>query len=559
MQVIDSGIDVHHPDLQKNRWRNLGESDCADGVDDDGNGFVDDCLGYNHADGAGGMDRLMGDGSHGTHCAGTISADGDNGIGVSGVGGGKRGERGLSLMVSVAFGASSSGGFAEALVYGADNGAKVSSNSWGYSDPGVFEQSVLDAIDYASGKGVLVVFAAGNDASDDEYYPAAYEPCIAVAATDVDGEAAFFTNRGAAWVDVSAPGHPVLSTLAVKDGSYGFFSGTSMATPHVAGALGLALSHRPDRTPAEVKACLFSSAVDLSTANPALAPGSLGAGLLEVSGLLDCLGEAPSLAPSTTQSPTPLRTPPPSAAPSACDCTHTLVLVVASDGYPMESSYALTSGHKCDGGGVRAGRGDNWAPGATTSIDVGTNLCAGAAYTFTFSDAYGDGICCAYGDGGYRLELDGVVVHASNGQFGAADVATVVIPSTRVPTGSPTPRPAPASCAGLGWANANAYGSPAVCGESDLGLGGCSGAMTHAAAEAFCAGGGARLCTVDELAADEARGTGCGYDQKNVWSSTVCGAEGNAWKIAPGSTLLAAAVECKGSVATRNVRCCADA
>ena len=130
VQVLDTGLDMAHEDLQNNIWQNPGETDCSNGLDDDGNGFVDDCHGYNHADGTG--TDLLGDGSHGSHCAGTIAADSNNGIGVAGVAGGDGTPgSGASLMISVGFGSTSTGGFAEALVYGADNGAQVSSNSSG--------------------------------------------------------------------------------------------------------------------------------------------------------------------------------------------------------------------------------------------------------------------------------------------------------------------------------------------------------------------------------------------------------------------------------------------
>ena len=130
VQVLDTGLDMAHEDLQNNIWQNPGETDCSNGLDDDGNGFIDDCHGYNHADGTG--TDLLGDGSHGSHCAGTIAADSNNGIGVAGVAGGDGTPgSGASLMISVGFGSTFTGGFAEALVYGADNGAQVSSNSSG--------------------------------------------------------------------------------------------------------------------------------------------------------------------------------------------------------------------------------------------------------------------------------------------------------------------------------------------------------------------------------------------------------------------------------------------
>ena len=165
VQVIDTGLfgssgKGDHPDLQKNIWQNPGETNCTDGVDDDDNGYIDDCHGYNFADDS---TSLEGSGDHGTHCAGTVAADSDNSIGVAGTAGGKGGSRGASLMIGVLFGVEATEGSEEALVYGADNGANISSNSWGYAIAGYEPESVLEAIDYAIEAGVFVVFAAGND------------------------------------------------------------------------------------------------------------------------------------------------------------------------------------------------------------------------------------------------------------------------------------------------------------------------------------------------------------------------------------------------------------
>ena len=129
VQVLDTGIDMSHPDLKMNIWRNEGEI-CGNGVDDDDNGYVDDCHGYNHADDTG--TDLVSSNWHGSHCGGTIAADSNNGVGVAGVAGGDGSENsGVKLMISVGFGDTAVKGFGEALTYGADMGAQISSNSWG--------------------------------------------------------------------------------------------------------------------------------------------------------------------------------------------------------------------------------------------------------------------------------------------------------------------------------------------------------------------------------------------------------------------------------------------
>jgi subtilisin family serine protease len=131
VQVLDTGVDMAHPDLKMNIWKNPGEI-CGNGIDDDGNGYVDDCHGYNHADDTG-TDLVSGN-WHGSHCGGTIAADNNNGVGVAGVAGGDgSANSGVKLMISVGFGDTAVKGFAEALTYGADMGAQISSNSWGYT------------------------------------------------------------------------------------------------------------------------------------------------------------------------------------------------------------------------------------------------------------------------------------------------------------------------------------------------------------------------------------------------------------------------------------------
>ena len=222
VQVTDGGIDEGHEDMLRNKWRNPGEADCGDGLDDDGNGYVDDCQGYNHAMGSAALEGN----EHGAHVAGLVAATTDNGLGVAGVCGGRGGGPGCSLMVSTVFGRSKNGGYAEAMVYGADHNASVSSNSWVYGSPGVYDPALLAAIDYAVDRGVLVVFAAGNNNRNKPYYPAVYEPVLAVGAVAAGGAHASYSNFGD-WVDVSATGDDVWSTSSTSGSGYSTMTGTS--------------------------------------------------------------------------------------------------------------------------------------------------------------------------------------------------------------------------------------------------------------------------------------------------------------------------------------------
>lgn len=298
--VTDGGIQLDHPDLKANLWVNAGEV-AGNGIDDDHNGFVDDVHGYSFVDDTG--DVVADD--HGTHVAGTIAAVTHNGIGVAGVAGGSGTGDGVRLMSCAVFGYFSADGFPESYVYAADNGAVISQNSWGYISPGVYEQAVLDAIDYFIAeagqdetgvqtgpmKGGLVVFSAGNSNAQDNYYPGYYASTFAVAATTHKNGKAWYSNY-AAWVDIAAPGgetdnvetEGVLSTLA--GGLYGFFQGTSMACPHVTGAAALVVSKYGKKgfSPEAVRERLRSTASSLDTGNPAY-NGKMG-GLLNAGAAL---------------------------------------------------------------------------------------------------------------------------------------------------------------------------------------------------------------------------------------------------------------------------------
>ena len=196
VQVLDTGLDLDHEDLH-NIWQNPGETDCSTARTTTTMATSTTATGTTTPTARTPRWHLLGDGSHGTHCAGTIAADSNNGVGVAGVAGGDGTPgSGASLMTSVGFGATNTGGFAEALVYGADNGARISSNSWGYTSPDVCEQAVIDAIDYYNDEGGIVVFAASNDDSEACYYPGCYDGVVGVAALDDNGARASFSNYG---------------------------------------------------------------------------------------------------------------------------------------------------------------------------------------------------------------------------------------------------------------------------------------------------------------------------------------------------------------------------
>jgi subtilisin family serine protease len=261
--VIDEGIQVTHPDLDANVWSN--PFDPANGRDDDGNGYVDDVHGYDFA----GDDNTVYDGGsrgslddHGTHVAGTIGAEAD-GTGVVGVNhdvtmisGKFLGRRGGALADAV-----------QAVDYFTDlktrSGVNVvaTNNSWG---GGGYSQALFDAIRRADAAGILFVAAAGNSGTDNDAtasYPSGYDlpNVIAVAAIDEAGALASFSQYGARTVDLGAPGVDVWSTTAFN--TLSSYNGTSMATPHVTGAVALYAASHPGATAADIKAAVLARAV----------------------------------------------------------------------------------------------------------------------------------------------------------------------------------------------------------------------------------------------------------------------------------------------------------
>jgi thermitase len=254
--VIDEGVDTSHPDLRDNVWVNPDELP-GNRVDDDRNGYVDDVNGWDFAnDDASVYDPVSGRGDeHGTHVAGTIAAVGNNGIGVTGVNWRAR------IMACKFMGPN--GGYTsdaiEALNYAIREGVKISNNSWG---GGGSSQALRDAINRADAAGHLFVVAAGNEGANNDAtpnYPSNYNNAniISVAATDDRDALASFSNFGASTVDLAAPGVNILSTL--PGNRYGSYSGTSMATPHVAGAAALIKSKWPTLDDAQVKSKILET------------------------------------------------------------------------------------------------------------------------------------------------------------------------------------------------------------------------------------------------------------------------------------------------------------
>ncbi|HJN67787.1 MAG TPA: S8 family serine peptidase, partial [Pirellulales bacterium] len=250
--IIDTGIDYTHPDLIDNMWVNPGEI-ASNGLDDDGNGYIDDVYGYDFA--YGDSDPYDGH-SHGTHVAGTIAASGNNGQGVVGV------NWDAQLMALKFLSDSGSGSTMNAILavdYATMMGVRVTNNSWG---GGGYSQALYNAIAAAGAAESLFIAAAGNSSSNNDaspHYPSNYDldNVISVASTTHNDTLSSFSCYGATTVDLGAPGSSIYST--VPGNSYASYSGTSMATPHVAGVAAMLLAENPSLTAAEVKAVILNS------------------------------------------------------------------------------------------------------------------------------------------------------------------------------------------------------------------------------------------------------------------------------------------------------------
>jgi len=261
--LIDTGIDYNHPDLAANVWTNPGEI-AGNGIDDDNNGVIDDVHGFNAYANTG--DPLDGH-SHGTHCAGTIAGVGNNTQGVVGV---NHQAQVMGIKIFSNSGSTNAAAIVRGINYATQMGARITSNSWG---GGAASQAIFDAFNSSP---ALHIMAAGNDGTDNDkspHYPSNYDLAhnIAVAASDRNDLRAKFSCYGAETVDIAAPGKDILSTI--PGGQYGSKSGTSMATPHVAGVAGLVASLYPDASNDELVTRLLDGADKLENWQGVVAGG----------------------------------------------------------------------------------------------------------------------------------------------------------------------------------------------------------------------------------------------------------------------------------------------
>lgn len=270
--VIDTGIDEKHRDLADNLWINPGETGkdamgrdkATNGIDDDGNGLVDDIHGWNFV---GSNNNLADNHGHGTHIAGIIGAKGGNGYGISGV------SPNVSLMVLKYFDPKSSGSnnlknTVEAIRYAVKMKANIINYSGGGTD---YSAEEFAAIKDAEKAGVLFVAAAGNERSNSDetgkhYYPADYELSNIISVTAVNKEETKVlasSNYGVRTVDIAAPGENIYSTL--PNGSFGMMTGTSQATAFVTGVAALVMSHNRDFTSSDVRKYVLATGDEYPT------------------------------------------------------------------------------------------------------------------------------------------------------------------------------------------------------------------------------------------------------------------------------------------------------
>jgi subtilisin family serine protease len=307
--VIDTGTDHNHNDLRDNIWRNPDEI-AGNGIDDDGNGYVDDTIGWNFVNNSNSPMADDNPGNHGTHVAGIIGAVGNNGIGV--IGASPR----VKIMPLKFLSASGSGNISaavKAIDYAISKRVKIMSNSWGGPQ---YSQALADAVGRARQAGILFIAAAGNGGSDgvgdnndsSPNYPSniSSNNVIAVAASNSSDSLTRFSNYGARTVHIVAPGENIYSTK--NDNTYQNLSGTSMATPLVSGVVALMYALRPDLSYLQIKQALLDN-VDRVTAFQGRVISNGRVNAFRALSAID--NGAPIPVPTPTPTPQPTFSPPP--------------------------------------------------------------------------------------------------------------------------------------------------------------------------------------------------------------------------------------------------------
>ncbi|MBI5440468.1 MAG: S8 family serine peptidase [Deltaproteobacteria bacterium] len=358
--VIDSGIDYTHPDLKPNLWTNAAELNGRPGVDDDGNGVVDDVYGLNAVANSG---NPLDDDDHGTHVAGVIGAVGNNGVGVTGV---NWNVRVMACKFLDYQGSGSTSDAIQCLQYVRtmkDRGVNIvaTNNSWG---GGGYSQALYDAI--SAQKDILFVVAAGNSSTDNDAtgdYPSGYDlpNVLSVAATDRSDSLSSFSNYGRRTVHVGAPGSRILSTVRVSSGSYLEKSGTSMASPFVAGLAALIKAQNPTLSWIGVKNRILAGAVPAA----GLTEKTLIGARVDAANSLTCSNRlvlAPVKAPTGAPAGTPVTV---SALSIRCEAPEGPVTAALSTGQVLELRDDGVSPDVTAGDGIFS---RSWTPAETASV-----------------------------------------------------------------------------------------------------------------------------------------------------------------------------------------------
>jgi hypothetical protein len=396
--VVDDGYDMGHEDLPFDDTNTLitGES------------FVS---GY--------PSPYVNIGSHGTHVTGTIAAIGGNGVGVKGV------IRNGNLKLHIARVFPPSGSTATSTVIAGyescgQNGANVVNMSLG---GGGYTQSFADAIEDAYTAGIVTFASSGNSGGTGYNYPATYPFVLSVGSITESYERSSFSTYNDE-VDICAPGSSVLST--VPGNSYASYSGTSMASPHAAGVAALVWSNFPDFSHEALINILEATATDLPLDAPDGYDNEYGHGLIDAEAAYDAVlsSAVPTVSPAPSMSSAPSNAPSASSAPSSspsdfCPTGLKANVQILTDNWPGETSWEIKD---ADDNIVESR--DSFSSQNTLYEDrvclAETETCSGTDYVFTVFDSYGDGMCCAYGNGGYRVTVEGETLAEGN-SFGSSE------------------------------------------------------------------------------------------------------------------------------------------